>query len=98
MLAETDGVPGGAVVEVLRPGVVGAQLQAVAEVVAEIDDEGVVVAGASGPPGGGVGEGGVGLGGVGVEDDAVVDGEGGFVEVAGEDLVGAVRAGVADGE
>ena len=58
-------------------------------------------------PGGGVGDGGVGLGGGGVVDGAVgdaagqaigADDGGGLVEIAGEDLVVAVRADVADGE
>ena len=65
------GVPGGAVVEILGPGVVDAELQAVAEVVAQIHNEGVVVATAARPPGGGVGYGVVGLGGGGVVDDVV---------------------------
>ena len=44
------GVPGGAVVKVFGPGVVGADVETVVEVGFEIDDEGVVVAGATGPP------------------------------------------------
>ena len=49
------GVPGRAVVEIFGPGVVDAELQAVGEVVAQVDKEGVVVATAARPPGGGVG-------------------------------------------
>ncbi len=66
---------------------------------AQIDDEGVVVACAGGPPGGGVGYVVIGLGGGGVVDDVVgEDLEVGLVEIAVEDLVIAMRAVVAEGE
>ena len=91
------GVPCGAVVEVFGPGVVGAELDAAGEIVAEVDDEGVVVARAARPPRGGVGDGGVGLGRVRIIDGAVgEDRIRGLVQIAVEDLVVAVRAVITD--
>ena len=107
-VAGDAGVPGGAIIEVFGEGVVGAELEAVAEAAAEVELKAVVGAGAAGGPGGGVGDGGIELGGRGIVDGAIgdpgravpctADGEGGLVEVAGEDLVGAMRADVGDGQ
>src|SRR6266851_1345800 len=101
-------VPCRAVVEVLRPRIVAAKLQAVGEVAAQVHLEAVVEAGALRDPRGRIRDQRIRLDGTGEVDRACSEcggaggvgaGDGdGFVLVLGEDLMVAVRADIADGE